>query len=1809
MLSVNGTSFSSGAAVQWNGTALPTTFVSASQLTANVAANLVALAGTAAVNVLSGGQVSGPANFSIKQAPLTITSTSLPNGAVGQPYAVHLKASNGVAPYSWFLVGGALPGGLMNDSTGNINGTPTGGGISTFTMSVQDSSNPHRTSQQAFTITVAGPAGLVASPQSLVFSAKQGVNPAPQTISVTSTEPGIAVAYAVNAAASTGTLNGSSWVSVSPAGGNTPGTVSVSVTTSGLPPGSFGGSLSLSSAAGSIEVPVSLEISGPVEITNSSLPNAPVGEPYSEILIVSGLARPFSWGVSQGSLPPGMSLDGTTGTIAGTPTSTGTYLFTVQVVVSTGSATKALSITVTSLNNQAQPRIITTLAGTDFTFPRQPIPAANAPLGGVSAVTADQAGNVYIFDPDNAIITKVDPSGTLTVVAGNGTTGFSGDGGPATSAALGLISTGCGMATDPAGNLYFADAINYRVRKVDTRGTIVTVAGSGQPSSGTANGDGGPAVDATLLPVGVAVDLAGNLYISDGNRQIRKVNAAGTISTIASLGGCPATDLNGDIFLASTSIIQKITSSGVLTTVAGNGILSFSGDGGPATAASINMDDVESFAGITVDSSGNLYIADFVNQRVRKVNSSGIITTIAGNGASGLAGDGGSAVNAELNGPVGVAVNSAGTLFVADNGNQRVRQISASGVIGTFAGNGDYQFSGDGGPASAATLSAPGGIALDAEGNLFLTDGNRVRKIVPSGIITTVAGTGVPEFSGDGGPASLAGLTFPVAVASDFSGDLYISEYSHVRKVNSSGTISTVAGNGYFGSTPNGASALQTGLNPFGVAVDNSGNLFIYVADNSVREVFPGGAIVTIPIVGDTVDEFSIPYLTADSLGNIYLPASNAILKRTPGGTISVLAGNGVQGFGGDGGPALQASLAAPTSAAVDAAGNLYIADNGNYRIRMVTPAGAISTVAGNGTMGNSGDGSLATSAGLDPASIAVDAAGNIYVATGQKIRKILASPPTFLNPSPNGTASLSGTSGGKPASMNLSVIIQATDVSAAPVSAVPFAAQVTSGASWLSVSPQSGLTPGLLAVTADPSNLAAGSYAGAITITVPYASPSSRIVNVQFTVGAAIPASLSLDHNHLSFTYSNRSTARTQSITVSNAGGGPLPFTVSIVPNAGQTASWLSVTPTNGTATPATPAVLSVQADPSQLSPGTYTGTVTITSTAGSATVSVVMTISTNPLILLLSQTGLTFTAVQNGGVIPPQTLSVLNLGSGTLPWSVQTSVLGGVNNWLAATPGNGSTTAASSSGAPVVTVSVNPAALQSQPPGIYYGLVTVTSPNAANTPQAVVVVLQLLAAGTDLAPIVQPNSLVFTRAAGNSSPGSQTVQVYDPTGTSKSFRSGIALANGANWLVTLPTDATIPANQSVQMVVQPLVNNLSPGTYPGTVTLEFSDGRVSTVGIQFIVTGAGGAGPEIRTAGRTRPLDGSVVCPSTQLLPSLLTLGTGFSLPAGYPQGLEAQVLDNCGAPQVDGTVFVQFNDGEAPVKLQSLGNGVWDGTWPVGIQATSAVTLTVTAQNAAAITGQSQINGALGTTVLPPILTDQGIVSATASNPGAETPLAPGGLISIYGQLLSDGQVSAPAYAALPPALAGATVFIGAQTGPAAGQFQSMPIHMASPGQVNAVVPFEITPNTTQQLIFQRDSTYAAPVYVDVAAAQPGIFQNNQQAMILDANNNLIGPGNPAHAGDTIVIYCAGLGAVNSQPADGAVTPDGSSTVANPVSVSVGGSSVTASSAALVAGAVGMYQVTVTVPAGIPPGDAVQLSILVAGQTSPAVNFSVR
>ena len=393
--------------------------------------------------------------------------------------------------------------------------------------------------------------------------------------------------------------------------------------------------------------------------------------------------------------------------------------------------------------------------------------------------------------------------------------------------------------------------------------TISTFAGGGLPVNipGTSAG--------IYNPQAVAVDKAGNVFFADADHVVLRLDAG----------------------------------TGVLTLVAGTGVAGFSGDDGLAINAQLNNP-----AGIAVDAAGSVYIADAGNNRIRRV-SNGVIATVAGSGPAGLdfesfGGDNGPAANARLANPRGVAVDPAGNLYIADRDNSRIRKVS-NGIITTIAGTGTFGVTGDNGPATSAQLAVPGAVAIDSAGTIYIVDSSRIRK-VSNGVITTAAGNGTCGFSGDNGPAISAQLCPPGGIALDASGNLYIADGSaRIRKV-SGGVITTVAGNGTNTFSGDNGPALSAGFDPSAVAIDSGGNL--YIAD-----------------------------------------AGNNRIRKIVDGVITTAAGNGTSGFAGDNGPAASAQLGTPVAVAVDSAGSVYIADLGGVR---KVSHGVITTVAGNGGQG-----------------------------------------------------------------------------------------------------------------------------------------------------------------------------------------------------------------------------------------------------------------------------------------------------------------------------------------------------------------------------------------------------------------------------------------------------------------------------------------------------------------------------------------------------------------------------------------------------------------------------------------------------------------------------------------------------------------------------------------------------------------------------------------------------------------------------------------------------------------------------------------
>ena len=762
-------------------------------------------------------------------------------------------------------------------------------------------------------------------------------------------------------------------------------------------------------------------------------------------------------------------------------------------------------------------------------------PASEALLDSPGGLAVDAAGNVYVADAGNHRVRRIDATtGGIESLAGTGEPGYGGDGGPASEA---LLDSPGGLAVDAAANVYVADSGNHRVRRIDAAtGGIETLAGTGEPGYG---GDEGPASEALLnLPLGVAVDAAGKAYVADslnhrvrvleegpstvwvklplgasdsvvslrvsedgallwpdrtpvldgarftatnGNEYVISKGAGGAVATYvpglqsvdlgggktvsftrdeagtwylgtqaagrnarhiedgrehllefadgqwrralytirtvagtdAVLDGIPAgearlfhpcgvaIDVRGNLYVGDSGNrrVRRVDGlSGLIATYAGTGNWDSSGDGGLATESAVRA------CSLAADGQGNVYVAD--GFRVRRIDATGMIAAFAGTGRQGDSGDGGPAAAAQLGSIASVAVDTAGNVYVADRGNHRVRRIDATGTITTFAGTGERGYSGDGGPAAAAQLWSPYGVAADVAGNVYVAEaGNhRVRRIDAAGMIATFAGTGQRGFGGDGGPAAAARLWSPYGVAVDAAGNVYVADRGNhrVRRIDATGTITTFAGRGEPGYSGDGGPAAAAQLrSPHGVAMDAEGNAYVAEWGNHrVRRIDAAGTITTFVGTGEPFDEGDggpavaarfnrVEGVAVDALGNVYVAdrSDHRVRRIDATGMITTFAGTGLPGYSGNDGPAAEAELAIPYGVAVDPSGFVYILDTGNHAVRAVSPAGTITTVAGTGRRGRETlPGGIVPESGTyelqlaTPRGIAVDAAGQVYV-------------------------------------------------------------------------------------------------------------------------------------------------------------------------------------------------------------------------------------------------------------------------------------------------------------------------------------------------------------------------------------------------------------------------------------------------------------------------------------------------------------------------------------------------------------------------------------------------------------------------------------------------------------------------------------------------------------------------------------------------------------------------------------------------------------------------------------------------------------
>ncbi len=627
--------------------------------------------------------------------------------------------------------------------------------------------------------------------------------------------------------------------------------------------------------------------------------------------------------------------------------------------------------------------VIQTVIGSGSVGPRSSVGnGPPVPLDTPARLVVDASGTLLVADRERNQILAYDPeSGQVEVIAGTGRAGFSGDGGDALDAELNAPS---GLALDSDGNLWISDTGNHRVRRLDHANDIIeTVAGTGNPGF---SGDDGNALEADLnSPLGLTARVDGSLLIADsGNHRIRLLRPDATIVSIAGSGTAGfygdggsalhadlddpedvALDADGTIYIADAGNqrIRQVV-DGTISTLAGTGLASFGGDGGPATAASFNHPSA-----LVADGSGYLLVADTGNRRIRRIHlADGSISTVAGSDAD-FSGDGGPAWKAALADPAGLILDG-NRILLAERGGHRIRAVeegttpldSPPGIANTLAGTGFPGDSEGGSDPLQAKFHSPTGLAVEPEGGILFSDtGNQRLRRLEGGLLSNFAGTGSPGFQDDV-PALEAPLNAPTGLAVDASGDvIWADTLNHrIRHIGAAGYVSVIAGTGVAGFSGDGGRPYPAQLNaPQGVFISQDGRLF--VADTGNHRI--------------------------------------RLITRNPDRIVTI-AGNGVQGYSGDGGPALEASLDSPTGLFVDDLDRLFVADTGNHRIRMIDlTTGTIETIAGLGEAGFSGDGGPATAARLhSPWGLTVDSQGNLFVADSgnQRIRFIRAAvPPT----------------------------------------------------------------------------------------------------------------------------------------------------------------------------------------------------------------------------------------------------------------------------------------------------------------------------------------------------------------------------------------------------------------------------------------------------------------------------------------------------------------------------------------------------------------------------------------------------------------------------------------------------------------------------------------------------------------------------------------------------------------------------------------------------------------------------------------------
>ncbi len=764
------------------------------------------------------------------------------------------------------------------------------------------------------------------------------------------------------------------------------------------------------------------------------------------------------------------------------------------------------------------------------------------------------------------------------------------------------------------------------------------------------------------------------------------------------------------------------------------------------------------------------------------------------------------------------------------------------------------------------------------------------------------------------------------------------------------------------------------------------------------------------------------------------------------------------------------------------------------------------------------------------------------------------------------GTLSFSAVSGGSaPPSQAISIIT---------ASPAQLSFNATPGSPWVHVSPSIGSTPGSVVVSVDPTNMPPGTYSTNIGFATGFATPGNppQTVGVILTVGSGNPALAASPNSIQISNRSGSSTPVTGPIMVQNTGSGALSFTAMVLD-----APWLSLDQPGGVIYPNQADTLTFTASTSALAPGVYRGRIELGSNNGFADIPVTLTV-TQQNLLILSSVGTLLEARQGAGISGPATQSFTILASQDSPlnWTAQ---LAGSSNFLTLSTTSGVSTNAAPG---TVTYQVDSTGLDV---GSYYARIEIASPDAANSPQEFVVVLNVIPSAIPASPNPSPAGLLFVSSA-NGTPA-QPVTVYTSSSTPVSFQAAASTETGSPWLAVTPLSGQVYSQTPAQLTVSVSPSGLGPGVYRGSINVAEGNLAVRGVNVTLIVPSAAPEASARATAG----------CSANSLVLTYTVFTSGFSTPAAWPGTLAVALADNCGGAVANGSVVASFSNGDPPLRLilSDPATGSYSSTW-VPQQSNSQVTISSQATAPDLQAATATLNGTV-TPNLAPVLSQNGILNDL--NPQVGGALAPGTVVQIFGSQLS-GATASSNQSPLPTMLQGTSVVVG---GIAA------PLFYISPTQVNAQIPFELVPGHEYQVIVTAGNSYTVPAPIQLAPLAPGVARLSDGSVIAQhANFSLVSDASPAKPGEYLVAYLAGMGLTDVQVQDGAPSPSSPlATVSAAPAVTLNGESVYVAFAGLTPGLVGLYQINFQVPADAPAGDLV-LQVTQQGVAADAGTIAV-